>query len=205
LKLIRLKDFQFRRSRDKFLDPRGFLTLKYRDPITKQIVDTFTKKNTIVYDGREIFGQKIFNKDIVTGSNEKQLFIAYMSVGDGGADPSDPNLILAPDVNDTGLVNELVIDATDPQCADGGKKKVISNIEFLQDVTKNNRYLIAKATMIINANQFVNTNFNEVGLWFADSNNPATVTTFKLASRITIGTTSKNNITDLIFEWYYYF
>jgi len=162
------------------------------------------KQNTIVYAGREIFAQKLFGKDRIAGSNESNLFISWMSIGSGGASSSDPNLPLTVLKTDVSLNNELVISTTDPATADNGKKKKFDSLNYIQDINNDNKNLIVKASMTIGRNQNNGDPINEAGLWFADSDNPSTVTTFVLASRLTFPTTTKNDIIELIFEWYYY-
>ena len=191
----------------KFWDPckgefKGFLEIYQKKDNNLELL---RKSNLIVYDGREIFPQILFNtNNPALGAGQKDFWISWMSVGSGGCDPGDPLLPLEPDLEDHTLAHEIVIDLTDPDCTVDGHKKKITSVEFLQDLNNNNRYVIAKSIMVITRDQCNGLNINEAGLWFADTANPGTVTTFKLASRITFPTIYKTSSLELILAWYYY-
>ena len=199
-KLVNLIDYRLRKNKDGLPGIKGMFEVS-----TKDGRKLFTKDNLIVYVGREIFAQKLFNFDR-TGNGEQNLFISWMSVGTGGADPADPLTPVAPTLTDTSLNNEIVIDATDPTTIDGGRKKKFNTLEILQDTNNDNKYLIVKATMILERDQANGANLNEAGLWLCNSDdvNQADTNTLRLASRITFPTIVKNNQLELILAWYYF-
>jgi len=173
----------------------------------KLIDDTIKgKDNLIVWSGREIVPQKLFNVDRISGSNEKDLFICWFGLGTGGADPLDPLNPISPDSSDTALNNEIVIDSSDPLNADGGRKKPFdANIEFLQDTANGSKWLISKATITINDTDANGNDLSEAMLYLADTNDASTVTTFKAWARVTFSTIRKDSDRELIFLWFVYF
>lgn len=199
-KFINLADYRFKKVNDSAFGPgSGWLEI-YNNNNSELLF----KSNKIVYDGREIFAQRVFGENRVTGSGDKDLFLRYMTVGTGGCDPGDPNLPLDPDLEDHGLDTEIVIDLADPDCIPDGKKKKFASVEFLQDINNNNRYVIAKATVVIGRTQCNGQSLNEAGLWFSDNSNPAAATRFVLASRITFPSITKNDTLELVLAWYYF-
>ncbi|MCK9556221.1 hypothetical protein M0R36_10485 [bacterium] len=200
IKYLNLADYRFKKIQDSAFGPgSGWLEI-----YNKSNSQLLFKSNKIVYDGREIFAQRVFGEDRVLGSGDKDLFLRYMSVGTGGTDPGDPNLPLDPDLEDHGLNTEIVIDVTDPDCTPDGRKKKFLSVEYLQDMNNNNRNLIAKATMVIGRTQCNGLSLNEAGLWFTDNATPALATRFVLASRITFPSITKNDTLELVLAWYYF-
>lgn len=200
-KLINLIDYSLRKKlNDKLSAINGAVEIK--DQYGNLL---FQKKNLIVYSGRTIFAQNLFNYARIGGSGDKDLFLSWVSIGSGGADPADPLTPYTPDLTDTGLGTEVIMNASDPLTADSGKKRKFDSIEILQDSNNNDEYLIVKTTTTIDRNAANGNNINEAGLWLADTDDPAAVTRFVLASRITFPTIVKNNQLELILSWYYFF
>jgi len=201
-KLINLIDYSLRKRTH---DNIGGAGLKGAVEITDQFGNKlFSKDNLIVYAGRIIFGQILFNIDRIGGSGDKDLFLSWVSIGTGGADPADPLTPYTPDLTDTTLGTEIVMNASDPLTADNGKKRKFDSLEVLQDSNNNNEYLIFKSTTTIDRNSANGENINEAGLWLADTDDPNTVSRFQLASRITFPTIAKTNQLELILSWYYF-
>lgn len=169
-----------------------------------------SKQNLMVYAGREVILQRVLNMDRDAANNpEKDLFISWLSVGNGGATAADPLTPLVPTLADTGLggdgSTELVIDNLNASYADSGKKKPFDMVEFLADNANNDRYLIAKITTTLVRTECNTNNINEAGLWFSDSSIGSNVTKFRLCSRVCFSTVEKNPNRELVMIWYLFF
>jgi hypothetical protein len=179
---------------------KGFVEIV--DKETGKLLD---KQNLIVYDGRETILQRALNFDRVTGSNEKDLYVSWLSVGTGGALTTDPLNPIAPNINDSGLSNQIVIDPNNTTYADGGRKKNFDSIEILMDDSNDNRYLIAKLTTTILRDEANVYDLNEAALWLSNSHLAANATTFKLFSRVTFSTVRKDQNREIVLIWYLFF
>lgn len=172
------------------------------------------KSNMIVYAGRTVVPQVLFDKDRVLNSGERNLRIRYLSVGSGGASASNPLDPLTPDPEETGLTVEEYIynDQSDLEAlssyADGGKKKPIGTVEFQNDpenTPENPHPLIAKAITEIDYGEAVGVDISELGLWMGNSEVPGDADQFMLFSKVNISTIRKGEDRALIVIWYIYF
>lgn len=165
------------------------------------------KNNLIVWNGREIIPQILFDKDRILDSGEKDLRIRWLSIGSGGADATNPLVPIAPTTEDIALVHEEIIDAqkAGEEYADEGRKKPFDNISFEQDAENENRYLIAKVTTTITYDDANGVDLNELALWLSETNDPVTAQTFKMLARVTTSTIRIDEDRELIVLWYIYF
>lgn len=163
------------------------------------------KQNLIVYESREIILQRMVNRNRVTNSGEKDLFINWISIGSGGALVTDPLNPIAPTLFDTGLVNQIVIDATNTSYTSSGKLKPFDAIDILQDEANDDRYLIAKITTTIARSEANVNDINEAALWLTNSSDPVNATLNKLFSRVTFSTVRKDDNRELVLVWYLFF
>jgi hypothetical protein len=163
------------------------------------------KENLIVWNGREIIPQILFNQDRDLNSEQKDLRIWWLSIGIGGADPINVLDPIAPDSIDTALSNEIVIDAANINYADSGKKKPFDVVSSEQDDENDDKYLIIRVTTTIVYEEANINDLNEAALWFSNSNDPSLADTFELFARVTFSTVRKHENRELIILWYIYF
>jgi hypothetical protein len=163
------------------------------------------KNNLIVWQGREIIPQILFDKNRVADSGEKDLRVRWLSIGSGGADAVTPLVPIAPSTDNTQLVNEAIIDSTNPLYTDGGRKKPFDSITFEQDTENENRYLIAKVTTTILYQDAIGVDLNEMALWLSNTNDPLEASVFKMLARVTTSTIRIDADRELIVLWYIYF
>lgn len=164
------------------------------------------KNNLIVWQGREIIPQILFDQNRTDGSGQKDLRIRWLSIGSGGADSVTPLSPIAPITTDTALSHEEVIDATNPLYADEGKKKPFDSISFEQDSENENRYLIAKVTTTILYADAIGVNLNEMALWLSNTNDPLEEDpVFEMLARVTTSTIRIDADRELVVLWYIYF
>lgn len=161
--------------------------------------------NMIVWNGREIIPQVLFDQDRNSGSGQKDLNIRWLSVGNGGADSVNVLDPIAPTSADITLNSETVIDAANSNYTDSGKKKPFDSITFEQDAENDNKYLIAKVTTTLLYAEANITDLSEAALWFSETNDPLSAATFELFARVTFSTIRKHENRELIILWYIYF
>jgi len=169
------------------------------------------KSNLIVYTGREWLLSRIFNKnntDLSYYNDNKDWFISWISFGDGGAPTTDPLNPNPPLSTDTELCHEIVIGNNTTLYADGGKKKPIQDLSFVQDNANSNRYLIAQANVTLDETEANNININEAGLWIANSDKPEAdpnkADKFQLFAHVTFPSIVKSTNLALQILWYIY-
>jgi len=161
--------------------------------------------NMIVWNGREIIPQVLFDKDRNASSGQKDLNIRWLSLGTGGCDAVNVLDPIAPDSPDVSLNAEIVIDDTNANYTDSGKKKPFDSVEFEQDAENANRHLIVKVTTtILYAEANIN-DLSEAALWFSDTNDPLSASVFELFARVTFSTIRKHENRELVILWYIYF
>jgi len=163
------------------------------------------KNNLIVWQGREIIPQIIFDKDRDLNSGQKDLNVRWLSLGTGGADAINVLDPIAPTSQNFALVNEIVIDAANPLYTDAKKKKPFDSIAFEQDAENENRYLVAKLTTTILYAEANGNDLNEAALWFSNSADPLASNVFQMFARVTFSTIRKHENRELIILWYIYF
>lgn len=170
------------------------------------------KSNLVVYRGRETISQAILdtNNSSVPSSKEEHLY--WLGLGDGGVDPSDPFNPSPPASTDTELDSKVPISATDTTCGDldGGwyYKIPFDSVEFEQDSSNDDFWLIAKVTTTIKSGYANGYQLSEAGMYTALSNAPGYSpgsSNFHLFSKVTFPALVKTISRQLIFEWYLYF
>lgn len=161
--------------------------------------------NLIVWQGREIVPQILFEKDRNLNSLQKDLRLRWLSVGSGGADAVNVLSPIAPDSPDFALNQEIIIDAGEINYADGGKKKYFDSVDFEQDSENDNRFLIGKATTTLKYDEANGYDLNEAGIWLSNSSDPNAAVTFELFARVTFSTIRKDDQRELVILWYFYF
>ena len=142
----------------------------------------FVSTNLVVDAGRE------YLMDMVIG-NKPQATLSYFSIGNGGADPSNPLLPVAPQASDTDLYSLISLG---PDYPGGGYRKP------LQDVTKVDPHTVL-CELVIDENDGPSElfSYNEAGLYLYDGSN------FILYARTTFPTTWKYKTR--VLHWYVYF
>lgn len=203
-----IKHENYRKSYDEKLikyerHPEGRLVIKDGET-GKPIVD---KSNLILWHGREILLQKLLmkNRDTNDPIDYTNLGLFWVSFGTGEADTADPLDPIPPTADSLGLANEIVIDAGNPNLADGGKKLPFSSVTFMQDSNNGNSWLIVKIDFTLDQTMANNNDINAACMWLSDSDDPAVASVFEAFSKITFSTIRKLNNRILDFEWYFYF
>jgi len=194
--------------------PKGFVEIYETLPDgSKKILG---KPNLVVYDGREWIAQRIFNTINSNVTSSPGDFIAWFGLGDGGTPAGDPLNPTAPSATDTGLNNDIMINASDSTNADyrltptvGYYKQPLESVEFEQDINNSNQYLICKTTIIVgadNGNGYNGNGYNlsEAGLFAAPSSAGGETGPFTLYARITFPSIVKTSSRILTFIWYVY-
>jgi len=166
------------------------------------------KHNLVVYCGREWLATRIFNTENPNIDSTAGEFISWVGVGTGGAPVGDPLNPTAPTNYDTDLDTEVMINATDPLCADvrvdGRYKHPIDSITFDQDSNNGWKYLIVNATTTIGIDDANGNNISEAGLFASSSRMGGYSGNFTLFARITHPTVVKESSRQIIYVWYLY-
>ncbi len=204
-----LKDSVVQESPDA-RKPQGYVEIyEVDDNNEKQLIG---KNNLVVYQAREWIAERILNTNNASTSTTPAMWINWLGVGSGGAPVGDPLNPNTPVSTNTDLDTALPIHATDTNCADfdGSDyyKHPFDSIEYQQDASNNNEYLIAKITTTIgtdDANDSGSQNLNEAGLFVSDSDAGGASGPFYLFSRVTFPTIVKDITRQLMFIWYIYF
>lgn len=183
---------------------QGFVTI-YERRKHSNFLKLLGKHNLILYCGREWLLQRAVNKAIISGTEDPSLFIAWFSVGTGGATTTSPFTPIDPELTDTSLANEIIINASDTALADGGRKHPFDTITFSQDPNNNDKYLIAEIDTTLGYDDANGYYLNEAGLVISNSNDPTIASIFKLFARCTFSTIEKDNTRELLFRWKLYF
>ena len=167
------------------------------------------KHNLVVYQAREYVAERILNTNNVNTSTTPDMFISWLGVGDGGTPVGDPLNPTAPVNTDTDLSNEVPVSTTDTNCADYRSgaywKKPIGSIEFEQDSSNNNEYLIGKLTITLGTDDANGYNLSEAGLFVSSSASGGHAGPFYMFSIVTFPTIVKDSSRQLLFLWYLYF
>jgi len=190
--------------KDNIQHPRGWVRV-YSKRRNSNVLKLIDKSNLIVYKGRNWLLQRALNTPQIAGSTDPTLWINWLSVGTGGATTTSPFVPIDPQLTDTELANEIVINATDPTLTDGGRKHPFDNITFEQDPDNDNQYLIATINTTLGYDDANGYYLNEAGLVISDSNQPTVASTFELFARCTFSTIEKTNLRELLFVWQLFF
>lgn len=171
------------------------------------------RDNLIVYNGRTWLMQRAFDQDLTPGSNASDRYISWFALGTGGAPVGDPLNPTAPVVSDTSLNTQIVINSTDPACANSGYLHPFDSIVYQQDPSNSNEYLIAQITTTISTNDANGAggstfyDLSEAGLYISNSNTATLVdpTSLILFARVTFSTIRKHDEREIVFVWSVYF
>ena len=189
--------------KDKFL--RGYVDIYTETRNGKR--SYVGRSNLIVYCSREWVLTTLFkldNTELGLPEGHNQWGIYWISFGN--CNPDDPANPPAPQDIDTSLVNEYVIGTT-PMYADNGRKKKFDAVQFLQDDTKDNRYLIAQVVSTVEFNEIGGNDtvpINEAALWISNSDDPTIASDFLMFARTTFPTINKDVNMQLQILWYIY-
>lgn len=183
---------------------RGMVEIYANEEALEKKEPVYTNDNLIVYASREIIAQKLFNMDRVDGSGEKDLQIRWISFGSGGAPAGSLFSPYEVSAEATGLQQEIILDDTNVLYADSGKKKPIGSTEIIQDSLNANKFIIIKTTTIVEKVEGNGNNFNEMALWWSDSDDPNTASVFTPACIFNFPTLPKTSFLEPIIVWYWF-
>lgn len=189
--------------------PKGFVKIYEILPDgNKKLIG---RPNLVLNIGREWIAERLFsvnNSDTTASPND---FIYWVGLGDGGAPAADPLTPTAPTNTDTGLNNDIMINATDSTNADyrvspvtGYYKQPLDSVEFEQDSNNNNAYLIVKVTITVGSDNGNGYNISEAGLFTASSRSGGESGPFTCYARTTFPSIVKTSDRILTFIWYVY-
>jgi len=187
--------------------PKGYVEIyEINEDGSKKLIG---KPNLVVYDGREWIAQRIFNTNNLNLTSGPSHFLTWFGLGDGGTPAGDPINPTAPSATDTGMNNDIMINATDSTCADyrltptpGYYKQPFSTVEFEQDENNSNQWLICKVTIVVGADNGNGYNLSEAGLFASPSSSGGDTGPFTLYARITFPSIVKTTSRILTFIWY---
>jgi len=168
------------------------------------------KHNLVVYQGRELLAQRLFNYSNSQVDTDPNEYIAWFGIGSGGVNVGDPFNPSPPIATDTDIYNELPINAIDSTCGDFHDgfyfKKPIESIDFQQDTYNNNSWLIVKTVSRVSLGDSNGSHISEAGL-FSSLNGPVPnhPGPFHMFSRVTFPTVVKVDTRQLLFIWFIYF
>jgi len=190
--------------------PEGYVEIyEIKEGEDKKLIG---KSNLVVYQGREWIAERIFNTNNTNTPTSEAEFISWLGLGSGGAPVGDPLNPTAPSSLNTDLDTEVPINTTGATLGDlrSGSyyKHPFDSIEYQQDASNSNKWLIVKVTTTIgtnNANGSGSQNLNEAGLFTAASAAGGYSGNFFMFSRVTFPTIVKDTSRQLMFMWYIYF
>lgn len=173
------------------------------------------KSNLIVYLGREMLVQRLFDVNNAFATPTKDEFLFWMGFGSGGVQPADPLVPTPPVLTDTDLNSLVMISATDASSADyhiaggdypetGYYKYPFDNVEFERDYNNEDKWLIGKITTTMGTTLCNGKQVSEAGLYTAASRNPGYSGQFSLFARVTFPTLIKTVDRRIVFIWYIY-
>lgn len=189
--------------------PQGFVELYEVDENDNEKL--LSKSNLVVYSGREVIAQRLFNKSNALTSATENEFICWFGIGSGGTNVGDPLTPSPPVATDLDLAISAPISNIDPSCGDKRAdgywyKKPIDTIEFEQDVYNSNAWLIVKTVSRVSLADAIDQHISEAGLFTSeDGNLPDHPGPFHLFSKVTFPTVVKTSTRQLLFIWYIYF
>jgi len=175
------------------------------------------KQNLVLYIGREWLTQRIVDQNNTDGDapSSKDEILAWFGLGDGGVDPADPFVPVAPVVTETDLNSRAMINTTDSSNADyhaiaagypeeGYYKAPFDSVAFEQDALNSNAWLVLKITITIGVNDANGYQLSEAGLFTSESPGGMGSYPFHIFSRVTFPSIVKTSDRRLIFVWYLY-
>ena len=175
------------------------------------------KSNLVVYLGREMLAQRLVDTDNPWVTPDKDEFVSWFGIGDGGVRPADPLDPVPPISNDTDLYSNVMISDTTASYGDwhiytepgypktGFYKKRFDNsaVDFEPDILNDSKYLTLKIQATIGVNDANGEQLSEAGLFSAKSSAGATGQ-FSLFARVTFPSLIKTEERRLLFVWYLY-
>ena len=200
--------------------PKGWVEIWEEDAKTGQ-KKLVSKSNLIVYLGREVVAQRIFDVNnsaaqlLDANFPTKDEFISWMGFGSGGVKPSDPLVPTPPTLVDTDLNSLVMISASDSSAADyhvidathpeeGYYKYPLDSVGFERDFNNEDKWLIGKITMTLGTSLANGQQISEAGLYTSESRNPGYSGPFHLFARVTFPTLIKTVDRRIVFIWYIY-
>lgn len=179
------------------------------------------KSNLIVYRGREMLVQRLFDQENTTAQGidstfpKKDEILSWIGFGSGGVRPADPLVPVPPTLTDTELSDLVMISASDSSAADyhvaggiypetGYYKYPFDLVEFERDYNNEDKWLIGKITTTLGTALANGNQISEAGLYTAASKNPGYNGQFTLFARVTFPTLIKTVDRRIIFIWYIY-
>jgi hypothetical protein len=194
--------------------PKGWVEVWEQDPVTGK-KHLLSKSNLIVYLGRELIVQRIFDVNNASATPTKDEFLYWMGFGSGGANPADPLVPTPPTLTDIELNSLVMVSATDSSAADyhvvGGNypqtgyyKYPYDSVIFERDYNNEDKWLVGKITTTLGTALGNGQQISEAGLYTAESRNPGYSGQFSLFARVTFPTLIKTVDRRIIFIWYIY-
>jgi|GEM_PF-1535443 len=194
--------------------PKGWVEIYEEDPKTGQ-KKLINKSNLIVYLGREMVVQRIFDANNASATPTKDEFISWIGFGSGGVRPADPLVPTPPTLTDTDLNSLVMISATDSSAGDyhvaggdypstGYYKYPFDSVVFERDVNNEDKWLIGKVTVTLGTALANGQQISEAGLYSAASRSPGYNGQYSLFSRVTFPTLIKTSDRRIVFIWYIY-
>jgi len=193
--------------------PSGYVEIYEVDESgNKQLVG---KHNLVLYIGREWLAQRIVNFNNSNVTSDKDEFISWFGLGDGGVIPGDPLNPAPPTLTDTNLSSQVMITASDSSAADyhlvdsehpeeGFYKIPFDSIEFEQDALNDDKWLVLKIVTTAGATYANDKQLSEAGLFTAASSVGGYSGQFTIFSRVTFPSIVKTADRRLIFSWFLY-
>jgi len=195
--------------------PEGYVEIyEWMDSGEKQLIG---KQNLVLYIGREWLAQRLVDeKNTSSGvTSTPDEILAWFGLGDGGVDPADPFVPVAPVLSETDLNSRVMINATDSSNADyhvvssgypetGYYKAPFDSVAFETDPLNSNKWLILKITITIGVNDANGEQLSEAGLFTNESKSGGASGNFTIFSRVTFPSIVKTADRRLIFVWYLY-
>jgi hypothetical protein len=193
--------------------PQGRVEIwEVNDDGTKQLVN---KSNLIVYLGREMLVQRLFDVENIYATPTKDEFLYWIGFGSGGVRPADPLVPVPPTLTDTELGSLVMVSATDSSAADyhiaggiypdsGYYKYPFDSVEFERDYNNEDKWLVGKITTTLGTALANGSQISEAGLYTAASRSPGYTGQFSLFARVTFPTLIKTVDRRIIFIWYIY-
>jgi len=194
------------RTDDRKGRPQGFVEIfEIDEDGNKKLVG---KNNLVLYQGREWVAERLFDTENGNTSTDKDMFISWFGLGEGGCPIADPLTPDAPQSTDTDLDTEVPIHATNTVYADfrSGNyyKHPFDSVTFEQDPSNNSEYLIANCAITIGSDDANGFNLNEAGLFLSTTTSGGHSGPFYLFARVTFPTIVKDSTRQLMFIWYIY-
>lgn len=215
--VVQIEDMYGEECFSDALNPKSNVPRKPQGQVQIYELDEYDKKklisksNLVVYDARELIAQKIIDTNYGGITPDKDEFVCWFGLGDGGVSGADPFDPLVPTNGDDDLANEVLIHESDTSLGDyraatGYWKIPFDSVEFEQDTANDDRWVVLKFTITVGATYANETELSEAGLFTAASSSPGAGSTgpFHLFSRVTFPSIVKTSTRRLLFVWYLY-